>query len=97
MKSLLRSVAAPFLPDAITTRSKWGFFAPVHYWMKGALEEFTRSILTQETVERVGYFPYAPIRDMLKSQNQPFPLWSLLTFHMWYTEYIEKGYGRTQN
>ncbi len=88
-KVLLREALADLLPTEVLTRPKWGFFAPVHYWMKDRLHDQVASILTRETVERVGIFRYQPVEQMLATRTNPYALWTMMTFHRWVDRYLD--------
>lgn len=89
-KILLREAVRDCVPEPILRRPKWGFFAPVHYWMRDRLPGFVKSVLTRETVNRAGVFRYEPIQKMLREQSNPYTLWTLTTFHLWYNTYIRE-------
>lgn len=89
-KTILREAIGSLLPDVILRRPKWGFFAPVHYWMKDRLPSLVRSVLTEDNVSEAGIFRPDRVGSLVASGQHPFTVWSLLTFHLWHTTYIRK-------
>jgi asparagine synthase (glutamine-hydrolysing) len=86
-KQLLKTTFNDILPDVVLNRPKWGWFSPVHYWIKDSLwEEAKRlikwlpetGIFSRHVVNLVEEFP----------PRYPQKIWALMVFALWYREYI---------
>jgi asparagine synthase (glutamine-hydrolysing) len=88
-KHLFKRAVAPWLPDAVLRKKKWGFtFSSYHQFTKD-LRGVAERILTPGRVAEVGWFNYAWIRDVLRHPPHPrlrwhyFVLWMMVGFEIW--------------
>ncbi len=87
-KLLLRSVLNRYVPENMHTRSKKGFSAPIHDWMRGPLREWSEDLLSEDLLKRQGFFNVKLIRGAWKDHlsqksNNQYLLWSVLMFQSW--------------
>ena len=91
MKEAYRDV----LPAEVIQRPKSGMRVPVHFWFKGPLRRYARSLLNRRSLEQAGIFDPHRVRQWLKYDiDQPngrygLRLWMLLTFELWRRMVIE--------
>lgn len=94
LKAILRRVAAPYLPRAITRRAKQGFMLPVAYWFREALHPFLvrfweRARIVDEGLVRadeVGRMVNAHRRGRVDHHDR---LWMLLNLEVWHRLYLD--------
>lgn len=95
-KSLLRAIARNILPDAIVTRRKMGFTAPVASLIGGELKEEIREFLGPAYLRRQGLFNEAYVSRLLdehftRRHNRYKQIWVLFMLQKWLHE---RGLGR---
>ncbi|MFT5300416.1 MAG: asparagine synthase (glutamine-hydrolyzing) [Mariniblastus sp.] len=94
-KWLIKEACRGLVPDDIIDRPKSGMRVPVHFWMKGPLRKFARSILSRRALKEVGLFDPDRVQQWLKYDiEQPngrygLRIWMLLTFEIWRRIVIE--------
>ena len=94
-KYLLKKTFADIIPAPIADRPKQGFASPASKWLRGELRELVTRALSPQALNTSGYFNPNYVAEMLDSHlnkkgyhlNQ---LWSLLTFQVWFFNYIVK-------
>jgi asparagine synthase (glutamine-hydrolysing) len=94
-KYLLKKAFADVIPPAIANRSKMGFASPASKWLRGELRPLAEKMLSTEAIKESGYFQPLYVKSLLETHvnNQGYflnPLWSLLTFQLWYFHYIAR-------
>jgi asparagine synthase (glutamine-hydrolysing) len=87
-KWLLRQTLQRYLPEALISRPKMGFAAPVGSWLRGPLREWAGDLLAPDRLRRAGLFsPQAVARIRAASERGvrqwDAQLWSLLMFESW--------------
>ncbi|HYF28138.1 MAG TPA: asparagine synthase-related protein, partial [Baekduia sp.] len=87
-KVLLREVAAPLLPEAVTRGAKKGFSIPMAAWLRGDLLPMARDLLSDGVLGRHGVLDAAPAVRLLdehvaRRNDHSRPLWGLLCLALW--------------
>jgi asparagine synthase (glutamine-hydrolysing) len=87
LKQLLKQTFADLLPPEVARRSKWGWFSPVHYWIK--------DLIWGDAQELIRYLPQtgifnSSVCDLLNEYPSPNPrrIWQLMVFALWHQMYI---------
>lgn len=87
-KDLLKKISRKYLPASIIDHRKQGFESPMASWLKNDLLGFSKMILSEENVKKVGYLDYENLRIKMeehisnKQKNNKF-IFSALMFHLW--------------
>ncbi|TXB67277.1 asparagine synthase (glutamine-hydrolyzing) [Vicingus serpentipes] len=95
-KYLLKKLLSSYLPKELVYRQKWGFPAPIGYWLKTDLSYLIDDYLNKEIVEQIGLFNFNYIEKLVHefksgSDFHYKRLWALIYFNMWYNRwYISK-------
>jgi asparagine synthase (glutamine-hydrolysing) len=97
-KHLLKRVAADLLPDAIINRGKQGFPIPMADWLRTGARQFSRDLLSAQTVTRRGLFDPDVIGRMLDQHERAVAdhspqLWALISLELWHQLYVDGGPG----
>ncbi len=93
-KFILRESIKKIIPEQTRKRQKKHFFVPIHSWFKNELLQLKQDLLAKKYIEKQGIFDYDYISKINKNYK-PSPLfysrqlWALLTFQIWYKQYIE--------
>ncbi len=92
-KWLLKQVMKQYLPPEIINRPKKGFGVPLAEWFRTDLKDFLLDSLSKQNIERLGFFNYQFIEQLIKNhlqkkQNNRMQLWSLLSFVWWYKKWF---------
>jgi len=92
-KYLLKKAFADVIPPAIAKRPKMGFASPASKWLRGELRSLAEKMLSAESLRVSGYFRSEMVGAMLiehlaKRAYHLNQLWSLLTFQIWFFQYI---------
>jgi len=92
-KWILRRALRGVVPDAILDGPKVGFSVPLHYWMRGPLLEYLRSVLLDASILRSGLFDRAAIERAIEEhvtgrKDDGNLLYRLLTLALWYRGYV---------
>ncbi|MCL4297294.1 MAG: asparagine synthase (glutamine-hydrolyzing) [Anaerolineae bacterium] len=93
-KYLLKKSMSQKLPREIINRPKKGFNMPVARWLTTELRDVVLEMLSEERINRQGFFNYAYVRELLDQhlsyrQDNRKVLWTLFIFQLWYNRYIE--------
>jgi asparagine synthase (glutamine-hydrolysing) len=96
LKSLLKRAFAERLPPEIFRRGKQGFGVPFGDWFRGPLAGVVRDVLAPGRLRRGGLFDPASVSRLVDGhlrdgRDHRKPLWSLLAFELWRTEYLGDG------
>jgi len=92
-KQILRSAMSDYLPQFVLDQRKWGWFSPAAKWLRGPMRDFAHEVLSPEYNRGTAdMFDFAQIRTMLdkhidKSAYALVPLWSILSFQLWYRQF----------
>jgi asparagine synthase (glutamine-hydrolysing) len=96
LKGLLKRAFAGRLPPEIFRRGKQGFGVPFGDWFRGPLAGIVREVLSPERLRRAGLFDPAAVTRVVDGhlrggRDHQKPLWSLLAFELWRSEYLGDG------
>ncbi len=92
-KDIFKKNALKMLPKEIVYREKQGFSIPIKNWLKNELRPILLKTLSEENVEKNGFFNYAEIERYINEHlsgkdNHSHILWGLLLFHIWYDYFV---------
>lgn len=92
-KYILKKAALRYLPEDLVIREKEGFIMPFHIWLHDDLENYVRSVLTQDRLNIHGYFNYDYIEKILDAyfndgQENTNKILTLMAFQIWYEKYM---------
>lgn len=98
-KSILKDVAAEFLPPELLHRKKQGFPVPMTPWVQGAVtrRRLQEVLLDPKTVQR-GIFNQTLVEDHLRrvargehgqGSDATYVLWNLVNFELWQRVFID--------
>lgn len=94
LKSLFKKTIEGVLPQEIIDKRKQGFMVPLADWLKDDLKDFVKDALSEEAVNRRGYFNsdyVAKILDLhFKGKKvMTHQIWALLVFELWAKKYLD--------
>lgn len=94
-KRVLRKLLSRYLPEHLFERPKQGFGIPHGEWLRGPLREWAEDLLSEDTMNRQGFFDTALVRDRWKrhcesGQDWSYQLWGILMFQAWYAHWHDK-------
>lgn len=94
-KKMLKTIVHRYLPEEIMNRPKRPFIAPLTVWFREELKEQLRYYLSEQSLERTGFFRPEPIirlrEQYLSGRNVNYQkLWQLLSFQLWYDRWVSK-------
>jgi len=87
-KWALRQILYKYVPRELIERPKAGFGIPVGQWLRDPLRKWAEDLLSQDRLEREGYFHSAQIRQKWEEHlsgrcDHTARLWSVLMFQSW--------------
>ncbi len=95
-KMILKSAMKEYLPNFVLEQPKWGWFSPAAKWIRGPLLPLMKEVLSSEYNKGTSdMFDFPALHQMLddhvsKKQYNLNTLWSVLTFQMWYRQFMKK-------
>jgi asparagine synthase (glutamine-hydrolysing) len=93
-KYILKKAVEGIIPNEIIYRKKQGFAAPMNYWLRNKLSDFTKNYLLNSRIHKLDLFNKEFIKFLIESplsnrydfvQNT----WNLLNLFMWYDYWFE--------
>lgn len=92
-KWIIRQIVRKYVPEAILSKKKQGFTAPLEKWFRAEAEGYLRRYLTAENAARTGVLvpvEVERVRDDYFSGRGGFSqAWLLLMFLMWYERWMD--------
>lgn len=98
-KWLLRRLLERHVPRSLVDRPKHGFGIPIDAWLRGPLRQWAEDLLSEQRLEREGFFDPAPVRSALRvhlqgRKNRQYELWAVLMFQSWLDQQQSVGHVR---
>ena len=92
-KYLMKMMMKDILPKEIIHKEKQGFTIPMKNWMRSELKDFVVNKLSNDNLKEIGLFNQSYIDKVLeehmsKRKDNQRHIWSLMSFVMWYENYI---------
>ena len=93
-KYILKKAMNGTIPNEIINRKKQRFYVPIDLWMLKELKPMLDEELSQQNIERQGYFNYeyiAKVKEGFENSRLFYArqLWNILTFQLWHKKFIE--------
>jgi asparagine synthase (glutamine-hydrolysing) len=93
-KSLLKKIAAKFVPADVIYRPKRGFGMPVNHWFRGDLSEYLQdTLLSEKSFKRNIFKPHVLtnfVNEHIKGErDHGANLWTLFMLELWFQEFID--------
>lgn len=87
-KWLLRQLLYKYVPKELIERPKMGFGVPIGEWIKGPLNDWAETLLSEDSLNRSGYLNTPNIRQRWQEhksgqRNWHMSLWNVLMFQQW--------------
>jgi len=95
-KWIFREAMKEYLPPHLLNKEKSGWFPPAAKWLRMGLKDFAYDVLSPTfCLATQEYFNFPQIRKILddhisKKEYNLDIIWSLLTFQIWYKNFIKK-------
>lgn len=94
-KWVLAEAARPWLPDAIRTRPKTGFGAPLRRWLAFDLRREVHAILGSQRFAARGLFRPDGVKRLLSDvdtgrRDVSYLVWALFTFELWARTFLDR-------
>jgi asparagine synthase (glutamine-hydrolysing) len=95
-KAILRQAFRKRLPEAVLSRRKQGFGAPVGAWFRGELTPSGEAILLSTRTAQRGFLHLPALQKLFAEHvsgrvNNGFRLWQLLCLELWFRTYVDRS------
>jgi len=92
-KAILKESAVPYLPQAVLSRSKAGFGAPIRDWIKGELRERLLDELSPERLKQQGIFNPQRVSNLIEHDyydriDGAYAIFELLVLQSWFKQFM---------
>ena len=92
-KYIFRRALRGLLPDEVIDRPKKGFGIPVGRWFRGPLRELLLDTLSQDKLERQGFFRWGGVEALIDAhmsgrRDHRKELWTLFIFQRWFDTHM---------
>ena len=96
LKSILKKVAEPLLPNSIIYRKKAGFGSPYRQWLKNDLSEMWNDVMSETSIRNRGWFDPVALAAARKQSIQGIKdlymlQWAVLVTELWAREFIDRN------
>jgi asparagine synthase (glutamine-hydrolysing) len=87
-KWILREILHKYVPKELVLGPKIGFGVPIDEWLRGPLQDWAESLLSEDRLRQEGYFEPAPIREKWQQHvsgqtDWQSHIWGFLMFESW--------------
>ena len=94
LKSLLKDIARPLLPDKLIKRPKMGFGVPIKQWFRHELKDYLGDHLLSQRARDRGLVDPAVVESMITDHARGrsdlhYQLWALLMMELWFETWID--------
>jgi asparagine synthase (glutamine-hydrolysing) len=94
LKVLLKEITHKYIPKEMMDRPKMGFSIPMFEWIMNDFNKYLDEYLDEEKLKKQGIFDVKKVTYFKKAYrdghyNNPYILWYLLMFQMWYERWME--------
>jgi asparagine synthase (glutamine-hydrolysing) len=98
VKALLKDAVQPWLPEAVVTRSKTGFGAPLRRWIREDLREMVNDVLSPASLARRGLFDPDRVAALVAANaagriDASYLIFSLMCLEMWQRSFLEGAHA----
>jgi asparagine synthase (glutamine-hydrolysing) len=95
-KYIFRKVMQGILPGEVLRQPKTGFGAPVDYWLAYDLRDRVDDLLSEDRIQKRGYFQPSAVRQLIKEHRSgrrdwSMQIWQLLTLEIWLETFIGRS------
>jgi asparagine synthase (glutamine-hydrolysing) len=93
-KYIFKKAMQPYLPKAVLTRKKQGFFVPIDRWIEHDIKDSVHSLLSEKEIEKHGLFTDYQIRKMFEGFDKSKmyyarQMWTLMNFEIWHKIFMQ--------
>lgn len=91
-KYLLKELLYSYVPRELFNRPKWGFGAPLGFWLKNELRPLLESALSEEKTKQIGILNYSTVNSLkqrfFNGEDYLYKkLWQMIVLHKWAEKY----------
>ena len=94
LRHIQKQAMQNILPPEVINKKKKGFGCPMGNWIKNDLHEYVLDLLSEETINRRGYFNHGIIKKMINDHynsraDYTDHIFALISFELWHQIYID--------